>query len=437
MIIAPFLRWDLDLFMRRALKALVAVSVAWSLCALFLLLVRPWNGGDSREKEGRALINKAKAGVRFAYEEIGSGSLSLNPANQAAFLNLNHEIVVLAKNTRPDAPLSRAGKILVGLKSSGEEREVTSGSLIYLHYDPASTGASFRFSSEPDSLWIKPVIMDQSGVLIEVGREIAIKGVVEQEKSSFVLPEPSASDALGGRALGRRSAGKEIEELKQASLWGRDILFEKYGGREFQAVKEKVKLEFAAPAQVCFVSQGDYVTLLDGHWKVVALQEAHPNAPLLYIKMLSSKGVEIQAWDATGFYPFQLKMEVQKPPKLTPRPEGLPSSLRVRTVSQVTCLLDKRRLILKKGDWLLKTAAGWRNLKRSQEIDDCLYHRLRGELFIFDSIDKEGGKMVLKGNLFDEMRTQVQPVVIPIENEKKAPKKGKPRKGLLNNKINR
>jgi len=85
-------------------------------------------------------------------------------------------------------------------------------------------------------------------------------------------------------------------------------------------------------------------------------------------------------------------------------------------------------LILKRGDWLLKTAAGWRNIKRPQEIEDCLYHRLKGELFIFDAIEKEGGKMVLKGNLFDEMRTQAHPVTILIENEKKAPKKGRPRK---------
>src|SRR3990170_1554447 len=214
LIIAPFLRWNLDLFLRRALKVLLAVSVAWSICALILFFIRPWNEVDSQEKARNALgLDKARTGVRFAYEAIGSGSFSLNPANQAAFLNLNHEIVVLAKNTRPDAPLSRAGKILVGLKSSGEEREVTSGSLIYLRYDPAATGAVFRFSNEPDSLWIKPVIMEQSGVLIEVGREIAIKGAVEQETSNFILPEPSVSDVIGGRALGRRSAGKEIEAL--------------------------------------------------------------------------------------------------------------------------------------------------------------------------------------------------------------------------------
>ena len=429
MIVAPFLRWNLDLFLRQALKMLVAVSAAWSLCVLTLFVVRPWNKVDSKGKTENALgLDKARAGVRFAYEAIGSGPLSLNPANQAAFLNLDHEIVILAKNARPDAPLSRAGKILVGLKSSGEEREVTSGSLIYLRYDPAATGAVFRFSSEPDALWIKPVIMEQSGVLIELGREVTVQGSVEQETSNFVLPEPSASDVMGGRALGRRSAGKEIEALKLTSVWGRDVLFEKYGGKEFQLMKEKIKLEFANPSQVCFVSQGDYLTLWEGLWRVVALQEAHPDSPLLYVKTISANGAEIQAWDATGFYPFQLKLDIQRPPKLAPRPEGLPSSLRVRTISQVTCLLGKRRLILKRGDWLLKTATGWRNIKRPQDIEDCLYHRLKGELFVFDAIEKEGGKMVLKGNLFDEMRTQAYPVVIAIENEKKAPRKGRPRK---------
>jgi len=423
------MRWNMDRVVCMGLKALSIVAAAWVICAALFIFQRPGGREGIRGIDENSLrLDKAKAGIRFAYETIGSGSLSLNPANQAAFLNLNHEIVILAKNTRPDAPLSRAGKILVGLKSSGEEKEITSSTLVHLHYDPTMTGAVFRFSDQPSALWMKPMIMDQSGVLIEIGRENAVNGVKEVETSRFVLPEPSVSDAIGGRSLSRRPGGKELESLKQTTLWSRDVLFEKYGGREFQVMKDKIKLQFASPSQVCFVSQGDYLTLAEGRWKVVSLQDAKGEAPLLHVKEVSSKGVEIQSWDISGFFPFQLKIDFQRQPKLAPRPEGLPSSLRLRTASQVTCILGKRRLILKKGDWLLKTTTGWRNLKRASEIEDCLYHRLQGELFIFDSIEKEGGKMFLKGHLFDEMRTQVQPVVIPIENEKKGVKKGKPRK---------
>jgi hypothetical protein len=48
-----------------------------------------------------------------------------------------------------------------------------------------------------------------------------------------------------------------------------------------------------------------------------------------------------------------------------------------------------------------------------------LQHQIRGELFIFDSLEKDQGKVSLKGHLFDEMRTQLQPIAIPIAMDKK------------------
>ncbi len=77
---------------------------------------------------------------------------------------------------------------------------------------------------------------------------------------------------------------------------------------------------------------------------------------------------------------------------------------------------------------MLKTGAGWRNLRRKEEIESCLHHRIKGELFIFDSLEKEQGRWVVKGNLFDEMRTQVQSVSMPIEMENKTGKSRKKRK---------
>ena len=58
---------------------------------------------------------------------------------------------------------------------------------------------------------------------------------------------------------------------------------------------------------------------------------------------------------------------------------------------------------------------------------------LKGELFIFDSIEKEQGRSVIKGNLFDETRTQVQPLMLPIDAEKPEGKTTRKRKPFLQN----
>ena len=92
----------------------------------------------------------------------------------------------------------------------------------------------------------------------------------------------------------------------------------------------------------------------------------------------------------------------------------------MRSSTQVSCLFGKKRLIVKKGDWLVRTASGWRNLRRAEEIEDCLYHRLKGELFIFDSIEKEQGKWTMHGHLFDIQRYFATPVSLPIDSEKKS-----------------
>jgi hypothetical protein len=81
--------------------------------------------------------------------------------------------------------------------------------------------------------------------------------------------------------------------------------------------------------------------------------------------------------------------------------------------------LNKRRIILKEGDWLIRSAKGWRIIKKSEEVEDYINHKLRGDLFIFDKLEKEHGKLVVKGHLFDEMRTNKQTMSIPIVSEKK------------------
>ena len=77
-------------------------------------------------------------------------------------------------------------------------------------------------------------------------------------------------------------------------------------------------------------------------------------------------------------------------------------------------------MLLKVGDWVLKTKRGWKRLKKSDEIDAYLNHHLVGDLFIFDALERKGGRVVLKGHFFNEMRTQKQKITVPIVSEKKA-----------------
>jgi len=182
-----------------------------------------------------------------------------------------------------------------------------------------------------------------------------------------------------------------------------------------------------------FVSAGDYLLYEEGEWRVAAYEELSSNLPVAYVKAASGKTLEINVWDETGFYPVQIKVEMERQARLQLKPESMPSRIRLRSGTQVSCALGKRRVILKQGDWLLKTSSGWRNLRKAEEIGQYLNHRLKGELFVFDGIEKEQGRSVMKGHIFDETRTQVQPFSLPIDAEKPQGKTSRKRKPILSN----
>ncbi len=343
-----------------------------------------------------------------AYDAIGTNALALSSYRFSEFIpRLSRELVLLARNTRPDAYKSEPS-VLLGLKSAKEERVVKSGELFYLKDNEKGWRTLLTFSPKPTGLTLKPLFTEKGGVSFEVAKE------GEHEKRQFSLASVLATGQV-------KQETPWMQSLKQAKCWGKDLLLQEYGGEEFRRMrdKQKVQLESAGSSYVSYVAQGDYLTWQEEKWKVVSLEEVKPDAPMAYVQSATPKGVEIVAWDETGFFRSQFKAEVQAAPKLALKAEQLFTSVRLRNNSQVTCVAGKRRLVLNQGDWLLKTASGWRHLKKWQQIEEYLQHRIRGELFIVDSIDKTQGKAMLQGNYFDEMRTQIAALSIPITSEQK------------------
>lgn len=396
------------------------------LCAALLLffLCYPFRGketisaGGSAQKIGRTF---------FPHEAIGSGGLALHPRHALGWVSrLADELVLIAYNSRPDVDPKEA-KILFSLKNGKEQINVPNGRTIYLK--ESDQGKGLHSSDQATSLWVKPILLENGAILVEARRKLVSKeGVAGEEKGQFVVTQ-------GG--VPTRSAGSPFAKaLKSARVFSQDLLIQKYGGREYEAWRNKAVLEIAETASyACFVSAGDFLLFESGEWNVCPFEELKPDQPIAHVKSISASGVELEIWDETGFCPVQFKLEMEKQERLQLKPEMMPSSIRLRSNSQVSCAFGKRRVILKQGDWLLKTPVGWKNLRRAEEIEQYLQHRLKGELFIFDAIEKEQGRSVVKGHLFDETRTQMQPLSLPIEVEKGQGKSVRKRKSISERKA--
>ncbi|MBI2742323.1 MAG: hypothetical protein HYX48_00195 [Chlamydiales bacterium] len=382
-----------------------------------------WSGAQADPGRGQGVAG---------YESIGGGPLSLNASRSSQFIpRLGSELLLLGRNTRPDAHQTET-LMLLGSKATGEEKCVKVGEIVYLsELDKEKDGKrGLRFSGDAASIWVKPIAMNRHSVTFEVYR--FLQDEQKEERSQLVLSPVDEIQRKRSISLSQKDETPYAKAAKEARHWGKDRLLEVYGGDEYRRLREKEKVQFGQDeaGSVFFVSSGDLLAWDEGRWnKVSSISEVSSSQPLVQIKSASPRGVEAELWDETGFFNLPLKISPpsggsKSPGKETP----LFSAIRLRNGTQVSCIAGKRRMVLREGDWLLKTASGWRNLKKAEQIEDCIHHKLQGELFIFDGLETAAGKTLLKGHLFDPMRSQMQVVSFPVSPDKKTTK-SKERRG--------
>jgi hypothetical protein len=413
-------RIKIESIMRIATKGVWTLTLA--VCAGFVLFTVISVDVKRTGKMNSSLRNDVLQSLVLdvPFEKIGQGPLSLSAYKKKSIIpDMSKEILVLAKNARPDRQIKDTS-VLITLKSSSGSYTARSGEQIFLSCDPLAGGTApvYHFSERKTPLWIRPTVLDKNDVLLEVG-------IFMPSKESETFLEEKTQFVVQDHAMSQESEGHEqafIAVLKQAKLWGSDVLFAQYGGKEYKSWKDKQKIEIPAEKQSLFyfLEKGDLLQWKNHEWVPVTLAEASNRLPLAEVKAVSTRFLELQVWDEEGFYPTFIKLEAQPSHRSGFKTENLPHSIRLRTSSQVTCCLGKRRYILKEGDWLLKTARGWRNLKRAKDIEDYLQHRIKGELFIFDGFSREQGKLLIKGHWFDEMRTQIVPFSVPVSGDSKS-----------------
>ena len=86
-------------------------------------------------------------------------------------------------------------------------------------------------------------------------------------------------------------------------------------------------------------------------------------------------------------------------------------------------------MVLKTGDWVLKTNGRWKILRKKDEKDAFLNGKLFGELFILEQISQKQGQKMIQGRLFNPGRTQVVSIEMPAQSARKMGDKGMKRGG--------
>lgn len=404
MIIAVYSRIKIDQLLK---KLTWSFAIAAGAVFLFWLVARfffSWQTGQEMVISTPSILaGSSTEGV--SYQAIGTGPVSLKrPLFSPLIAQLKEEVLVLAQNTRPDADKAAAA-VLIQLKSSGLQRALSAETPAYLE----EVEGELSFASEVTNFSIRPLYAESGDLFLE--------GWKEGQKAQILI---SPSGALKHK---KEEGASYLGALRSAHYWGQDLLIQHYSGPEHAHLKDKYKL-IIGPS-VLFLAQGDCLQWNGANWEASSFGLQSRQAPLAEVRSVSMRGIELDVWSPSGFERVAVKVDLSQPAKVGSTFDLIPSSVRLRTLSQVTCALGKRRLILKEGDWLLRGGSGWRKLRTPLEIEDLLFHRLSGDLLIFDGIEKQQSKMLLQAHLFDEMRVQMQTVAIPIFAEKKKTSGGK------------
>lgn len=346
---------------------------------------------SSHYEEGYS-VRQERSQTVYPKDKIGWGPLALGGMRTLGPVpNLMRELILIGRNSRPDAKKDSA--LLLGLKSTAQERLVFSGDLVYLKRQPDGT---FTFANQQTDLAIRPLGLEGEGALVEVmlaGREGPQRGEV---------------------TLGIASQGKLEEEsywkaIRAAEAWGADVFLERFGSKEYPDYLFKYQLKM--DDQVFFVKEGDLLNWDDDHHWTLG-ERTDKEHPIGQITSVNPRGIELQVWDPTGFYSEKAFLSLKQAPRQSLKFNELITKVKPRSGSEVSCFLGKKRVVIREGDWWVKMNDSWKNLRTVTDIEDFIQHRISGELFIFDRIETDKAKVHLRGQRFDTMRTQIQPLTV-------------------------
>jgi hypothetical protein len=276
-------------------------------------------------------------------------------------------------------------------------------------------GSSYTFTDKQTDLSILPLPMTGSEVLLQI--ETADK------KEEVIL----TSSALFEKSL---DGEIYVQSLKKGKMWAPDLFLHQWGGEEYRDLSAKHKVEI--DDKVYFLSVGDLLWWDESEWKVG--KSVYEDVPLAKLVSTSGQEMKFEVWDPNGYLSSSVNLALQRS-KAPQKAEEAITSVRPRSPSEITCQLGKRRVIVKEGDWWIKTDRRWRSLKTADDLEAFLHHDIQGELFIFDKIENLKGKTILKGRCFDKMRTESLPLSLVVNTEKKSPsssgKSGSPQPSII------
>lgn len=356
-----------------------------------------------------------------AYHAIGEPLLSLQFSPMSMQIpDLKKHLVYYGKNGRPDAI---ADKTFLHFSFTGNKSvcSVLPGERLYILYDRKQNPPQYIFSqgNQESSLWMEA--KSDGG---EAQVKVAMKGenneIIQEPDScaSFSLPEKEFV-RMGGTSweIGKNRVDATLLARQKARWYGKDVFLETHGGKEYEEAAGKHRIDFGEGDDIYSIYAGlnDAIVWFNEKWKVVHPGPDSLGKPMLIIKKIEDRLMNLELWDPEGKGKITLNLLKSSEPQAPINVQQKFKFVGARTRTQFVFEIDGERLLLSPFDWLLMTKEGWVKLESADDIDAYVDRKNIGPLFIFDAVEKKEDHLTLLGTLFNASRTDMQPVEISLQ----------------------
>jgi len=338
-------------------------------------------------------IQKKKKTVADAIEPL---SISLNLRENRIALPLPRVEQEIFFSFDPPLP-GREGPhsdLFVRLKRSVQSKRVTLPTRLDLQYVP---GDILEFSETPSLFWLEIGRVTDDKILGVVWVETPEKGKMEAER--FCV-HAQMGPIQGALEFPEASPFRILGEAK----WSGPIVFYEKG----RCKQQLHRIEVGGHALE--IGEGDWLFWAQGRWIKGTLEDSL--LPAARIESFDGKTLIFEGWDNQLHVRMACALNSHQPFKI--KSDEIFNSIRIRSEKQISCMMEKQCLILRAGDWVLKSEGRWKILRKEEERESLRLGKITGELFIFEKIETKQGQKHILGQLFNVEKTQFMTVNLPV-----------------------
>lgn len=329
------------------------------------------------------------------YESIGQGPFSLNPQ----YLN-PHTPKVLDSFFVTKGSQRILGSDYLHLGSHDSDQ------LSSLSYNDFLKLEILKDESGKDVVWfIKPIKEEKEAVIFE-----AKQGA--HGSMMIALPVVDIQDTQKDKYQTFLNS-EALSVIQKAKLAGMDCLFED------DTTKKAVLL--IDLKQILSLNINDALYFVNGKWQ----KERALSCP---IAELRQEGLDFHFLisDASGFFSHIHKLAKSYDETFNIA-SMIPDSVKVYESGVISCQIGHQRLVLKKGDWVLKTQHVCQILKTKMSLEKLINFERYGPLCVIDDIQISKERSLVRGKIFSPLRIKSHPFEIEAPIVKVTKNLSKPR----------